>query len=100
MVSRRSCWPGPASRFPGRVSVGRDERVGIGLGEVATVEQAPDRIPIAALLLATGYLLGTCGSDGTADNASEPAGNAAAPAVYADDLADLVLRALERGSGY
>jgi Protein of unknown function (DUF4240) len=37
-------------------------------------------VAIAALLLATGYLLGR-GSDGTADKASEPASNAALPAA-------------------
>ncbi len=34
-------------------------------------------IAIAALLLAVGYLLGSRGSDGVGNNASEPAGNAA-----------------------
>jgi hypothetical protein len=48
-------------------------------------------VAIAALLLATGYLLGTRGSDGTADKASEPAGNAAAPAadISSDSAADM-----------
>jgi hypothetical protein len=36
-------------------------------------------IAIAALLLAIGYLAGTRGSDGTAENASAPADNAALP---------------------
>jgi hypothetical protein len=36
-------------------------------------------VVIAALLLVTGYLLGTRGSDGSADNASEPARIAATP---------------------
>ena len=48
-------------------------------------------VAIAALLLASGYLLGTRGSDGTADKASEPVANAAAPAadVASDSAADI-----------
>ena len=38
-------------------------------------------VAIAALLLAIGYLVGTLGSGGTADNASAPARNAAMPAA-------------------
>ena len=48
-------------------------------------------VAIAALLLAIGYLLGMRGSDGTADKASEPAGNAALPAADrpSDSAADI-----------
>ena len=48
-------------------------------------------VAIAALLIAIGYLLGTRGSDGTADKASEPAGNAALPAadIPSDSAADI-----------
>jgi uncharacterized protein DUF4240 len=48
-------------------------------------------VAIAALLLASGYLLGTCGSERRADKASKPAGNAAAPApvVPTDAAADV-----------
>lgn len=48
-------------------------------------------VAIAALLLAIGYLLGMRGSDGTADKASEPAGNAALPAadIPSDSAADI-----------
>jgi len=38
-------------------------------------------VAIAALVLATGYLLGTRGSEGTADNASAPAADVASDAV-------------------
>lgn len=48
-------------------------------------------VAIAALLLATGYLLGTRGSDGTAEKASEPAATAVAPAadIPSDPPADI-----------
>jgi Protein of unknown function (DUF4240) len=44
------------------------------------VKVSTSLVAIAALLLATGYLLGTRGSDGTADNGSKPTGNPAPPA--------------------
>jgi hypothetical protein len=48
-------------------------------------------VAIAALLLATGYLLGTRGSDDPADKAAAPAANAAAPAadIPSDSAADI-----------
>jgi hypothetical protein len=55
--------------------------VAVGARSFKQVMVSTRLVAIAALLLATGYLLGTRGSDGTADKASEPAGNAAARAA-------------------
>jgi hypothetical protein len=55
--------------------------VAVGARSFKQVMVSTRLVAIAALLLATGYLLGTRGSDGTADKASEPVGNAAARAA-------------------
>jgi Protein of unknown function (DUF4240) len=64
--------------------------VAVGARTFKQVTVTTRLVAIAALLLATGYLIGMRGSDGTADNTSAPAGNTALPAadVPSDSASD------------
>jgi hypothetical protein len=65
--------------------------VAVGARSFEQVMVSTRLVAIAALLLATGYLLGTRGSDDPADKTSEPAAGVAAPAadVPSDSAADV-----------